>query len=90
MVNGDCCDDRCDFCPGQEGCGDQPEEEQYTCNNGETIPLDWVCDNFDDCNSGEDEETCFECNDGSVIVPSAQCDGIDDCGEGEDETDCFP
>ena len=90
IVNGDCCADRCDFCPGQEGCQGESEGEEFLCNNGESIPLSWVCDGFDDCNSSEDEETCYECSDGDVLPQSSQCDGIEDCDEGEDEEGCFP
>ena len=30
----------------------------FTCDNGEDISLQWVCDHEDDCMHGEDEEQC--------------------------------
>ena len=33
-------------------------EEGYTCTDGDVIPYTWICDNFEDCSSGEDEDYC--------------------------------
>jgi hypothetical protein len=31
---------------------------QFTCNDGEVIPVYWKCDAYDDCSQGEDELGC--------------------------------
>ena len=32
------------------------EDEEFMCDDGETIPMDWVNDGEEDCNGGEDED----------------------------------
>ena len=39
---------------------DYDYEDVFVCNDGEMIPWDWVCDDFDDCSQGEDEADCPE------------------------------
>jgi hypothetical protein len=64
----------------------------FQCGDGSWIPVYWVCDNYDDCDNGEDEQDCsfpqFTCKDGSTISLDWKCDGMDDCATGEDELDC--
>jgi len=62
----------------------------FTCDDGYTIPMSWVCDWDDDCTGGEDEVGCtdFVCNDGDEIPQSWVCDGFADCTGGEDEAGC--
>lgn len=31
---------------------------QFTCNNNLCIPTSWVCDDYPDCEGGEDELDC--------------------------------
>ncbi len=31
---------------------------QFTCQNGECIPIEWRCDSEPDCFDGEDEINC--------------------------------
>ena len=38
--------------------GGEDIEDVWTCADGETIPYDYVCDGYDDCESGEDEVDC--------------------------------
>jgi hypothetical protein len=67
----------------------------FFCNDGTAIPAYWACDNFDDCDDGEDEyptnPTCaeplpdFVCNDGTEIPAYWACDAYNDCDDGEDE-----
>lgn len=69
---------------------------QFQCNNGNCVPLTWVCDGVLDCVDGEDEEdqncsfkTCasneFQCNNGNCVPLPWVCDGEIDCVDGEDE-----
>ncbi len=37
-------------------CG--PEEWTCRSNNGQCIPLTWVCDDHNDCDDKSDEEVC--------------------------------
>ena len=32
--------------------------DQFTCDNGDTIPADWECDGEEDCIDGSDEANC--------------------------------
>jgi len=34
------------------------EQKDFVCNDGNTIPPAWVCDNEADCSDGEDENNC--------------------------------
>jgi hypothetical protein len=75
-------------CLGEEGC-----PEQFTCNDGSTIPSEWVCDGDQDCAAGEDEAgDCdtepFVCANGESIPRSFVCDTYPDCMGGEDEQGC--
>ena len=41
-----------------DGCA----SDQYTCSNGQCIPLVWECDGFLDCFDSSDEFSCGMCN----------------------------
>merc|ERR1711879_400584 len=56
-------------CNGFLDCLDQTDEfqcndlrrcngDQFQCDNGECIPQSYKCDNFNDCDRGEDERVC--------------------------------
>ena len=69
------------------------EDEEFMCDDGETIPMDWVNDGMDDCEGGEDEydmggsDEEFMCDDGETIPMDWVNDGEEDCNGGEDEDD---
>lgn len=71
-----------------EACDDL--EPKFICaDSGEEIPLDYECDQFDDCEDGSDEANCptFSC--GDQTIPEAYvCDGEADCEDSSDEANC--
>ena len=73
------------------GLNDQSSGE-FTCNNGEIIPGNWVNDGMEDCVDGSDEndsdqtgESTFTCDDGEIIPADWVNDGEEDCADGSDE-----
>ena len=66
-------------------------DDYFYCDDGESIPMDWVNDGIEDCAGGEDETDMsgyeeFMCDDGETIPMDYVNDGIEDCNGGEDET----
>ena len=39
---------------GNAGCPSDP----FVCDNGDCIPQDYVCDQYDDCGDNSDEDGC--------------------------------
>uniref|UniRef100_A0A8C5EK91 Heparan sulfate proteoglycan 2 n=1 Tax=Gouania willdenowi TaxID=441366 RepID=A0A8C5EK91_GOUWI len=72
--------------------------DQATCQSGECIPRDHVCDGERDCSDGSDEFRCgtpspcepneFKCKNGRCALKLWRCDGDNDCQDNSDETDC--
>ena len=64
-------------------------DDQFICDDGESIPMDWVNDGMEDCSGGEDEDSMgedeFTCDDGFTIPMDWVNDGVEDCTNGEDE-----
>ena len=67
------------------------EDREFTCYDGDTIPLDNVNDGWDDCYSGEDEDVnpdapdSYFCEDGTEITFVMVNDGSADCADASDE-----
>ncbi len=32
--------------------------DEWSCSNGQCIPIAWVCDEHDDCDDASDEQVC--------------------------------
>ena len=44
------------------GCKD----DEFTCNDGNCIPIDWRCDGIKDCKPNFEDESDYECSKGRV------------------------
>ncbi|XP_042860326.1 basement membrane-specific heparan sulfate proteoglycan core protein-like isoform X47 [Penaeus japonicus] len=85
-------------CPGGEdekNCpGEMCENGEYTCRNGECIPISQRCDGLAQCRDQSDESGCpcrpdeWTCKSGSCIPRDYRCDGRYDCPDYSDEEDC--
>ncbi|KAM9505201.1 basement membrane-specific heparan sulfate proteoglycan core protein-like isoform 9-T9 [Salvelinus alpinus] len=72
--------------------------DQATCQNGECVPRDYLCDGERDCSDGSDEFRCgtpspcepneFKCKNGRCALKLWRCDGDNDCEDNSDETNC--
>ncbi|TSL61242.1 Basement membrane-specific heparan sulfate proteoglycan core protein [Bagarius yarrelli] len=76
--------------------------DQFTCQNGQCVSRDYVCDGDTDCSDGSDEQNCaakrpgdmcapeqFKClSDQTCIPASYQCDEEPDCPDRSDEYGC--
>ncbi len=74
---------------------------EHTCPSGSCIPLEALCDGFNDCGDASDElpSSCesdpggcepgfFACQQGGCIADTLVCDDLTDCGDGSDEFNC--
>ncbi|KRY14087.1 Basement membrane proteoglycan, partial [Trichinella patagoniensis] len=73
-------------------------EGEATCQNGECVKREYICDGQRDCRDGSDEFNCpapqacepneYQCANKNCIQKMWICDGDDDCGDGSDEQNC--
>uniref|UniRef100_A0A672LIQ1 Heparan sulfate proteoglycan 2 n=1 Tax=Sinocyclocheilus grahami TaxID=75366 RepID=A0A672LIQ1_SINGR len=80
--------------PGPGPC----RADQATCQNGQCISRDYVCDGETDCTDGSDEFSCgtqspcepneFKCQNGRCALKLWRCDGDNDCQDNSDEMNC--
>uniref|UniRef100_W5M153 Heparan sulfate proteoglycan 2 n=1 Tax=Lepisosteus oculatus TaxID=7918 RepID=W5M153_LEPOC len=72
--------------------------DEFTCQDGECVPLEYRCDNRLDCHDMSDELDCrtpspcepneFKCQNGRCALKLWRCDGDNDCGDNSDESYC--
>lgn len=69
---------------------------EFQCKSGRCIPLNFRCDQENDCGDHSDEFECgnvtcaasqFACANGRCIPSMWKCDSENDCGDGSDEGD---
>ncbi|MEE6482438.1 hypothetical protein FKM82_013243 [Ascaphus truei] len=68
---------------------------EFTCTNGDCVPMGYRCDQRHDCRDMSDEEGCdvcadneFTCDSGECVPNVYHCNGRQDCRDSSDELDC--
>ena len=73
------------------------EMDEFDCGDGQQcIDYSLVCDEYEDCNTGNDEANCssgcgagsYACDDGQCIHAAFVCDLVENCADGSDEVGC--
>ena len=69
-------------------------DDKFTCNNGECVKKNLLCDGDFACKDGSDEDNCecpsskLNCKEGGCLLATFVCDGTNDCSNGDDEKNC--
>ncbi|XP_020615666.1 MAM and LDL-receptor class A domain-containing protein 1-like [Orbicella faveolata] len=69
-------------------------DDKFTCNNGECVKKNLLCDSDFACKDGSDEDNCecpssmFNCKEGGCLLATSVCDGTNDCSNEDDEKNC--
>lgn len=89
----------CDDGSDENDCSRPCASNQFQCNSGQCININWLCDGEIDCVDSSDEpDNCtskidcdsnhFRCKNMKCIDKSLRCNNFNDCDDGSDESDC--
>ncbi|KAL9987564.1 hypothetical protein ACROYT_G001896 [Oculina patagonica] len=87
--------ENCSLSPYFAEPGFKCSDNKFTCNNGECVKKNLLCDGDFACKDGSDEENCecpssmFSCKGGKCLLATAVCDGTNDCSNEDDENNCI-
>ena len=66
--------------------------DEFKCDSGRCIKIQFLCDGVSDCRDKTDEKFCsckrYKCENSRCISHSLVCDGENNCGDWSDESRC--